>query len=469
MSGRRPTSGASRRLRRAAIAVAPALALLVVVAACAALVVLLVGHPPRGDQTSAVIPVLVGLAVAAVAFAPLHRRLRATLLRAVRGERLLPEEAVERFGDRATRGLPLEELLRQLAEALHATLSLESVQIWTSSGPHLELAMAVPSRPPGTLALDAGQVAALVRTSTAGPAWLELWAPALLESAAADAPPTRVVPTVHSEALVGLVAVRRPPGAEPFDDADDRALVELGRRLGVVLHNRELDAALQATLADLRATNAELQASRMRIVAASDSERRRIERNLHDGAQQHLVALAVNARLARDAVADDPEAAAALLDALAADLRTAVQEVRALAHGIYPPLLVDGGVSAALRAAAQRSPVPVAVRADVDRFAPESEAAVYFCCVEALQNAAKHSPGAHVTVDVHHEQRPSGPVVCFRVTDDGAGFDPATTSPGQGLHNMADRAGALGGSVEWHSSPGQGTTVDGWVPAGARS
>jgi signal transduction histidine kinase len=465
VSGRRQSSGASRRLRRTALVVAPVLALLGVVVVAAVVVVLLLGQMPEGEQADAAIPVLVGLGVAAVAYTPVHRRLRAAMLHAVRGERLLPEEAIDRFGDRATRGLPLDELLRQLAESLHATLALQSVEIWTSAGSHLESAMAVPSRPPRPLHLGPEQIGALLRTSTAGPAWLALWAPDLLDGPASDAPPTRVVPAVHSDALVGLVAVRRAPGTDPFDDADDRALVELGRRLGVVLHNRELDAALQSSLEDLRTTNAELRASRMRLVAASDSERRRIERNLHDGAQQHLVALAVNARLARDAIADDPEGAAQLLDALGADLRTAVQEVRALAHGIYPPLLIDSGVAAALRTAAQRSPLPVEVRGDVGRFDPEAEAAVYFCCLEALQNAAKHGPGATAVVALRREG-PDGAEVHFSVTDDGPGFDPATTPAGHGLQNMADRAGALGGSVTWRAAPAAGTTVEGWVPAG---
>jgi len=458
-------SSGSRRLRRTVLVVAPVVALVVVVGAAAALVVLLMGELPEASQRGAVVPVLIGLVVAAVAFGPLHRRARRSLLRAVHGERLLPEEVIDRFGDRATRGLPLDELLRQLAESLRVTLALDAVEVWTSAGPELELAMAVPARPAEPRTLTADQISGLVRTPSAGPAWLALWVPDVLDGPASTAPPTRAVPAVHSDALVGLVVVRRPAGAEPFGDADDRALVELGRRLGVVLHNRELDAALQATLEDLRGANLELQESRKRIVAASDSERRRIERDLHDGAQQHLVALAVRARLARDAVAEDPEQAAHQIDEIADELREAMQEVRDLAHGIYPAVLVDSGVGAALRAAAGRSSVDVDVDADVDRFAPESEAAVYFCCIEALQNTAKHSPDATaaIVVAVDDEDR-----VRFSVRDDGPGFDPATTDPGHGLQNMADRAGALGGSVRWISAPGAGTTVEGWVPRGVR-
>jgi signal transduction histidine kinase len=465
VSRARPSSGASRRVRRTVTVAAPVIALVAVVAIGAAVALLLTGRVPDREASAFVVPVLVGMAVAALAFGPFHRRLRATLLRAVRGERLLPEEAVERFGDRATRGLSLDELLRQLAESLLTTLALESVVIWTSAGDRMEPAMAVPSRPVDDLVLTPGQVDGLVRTSPVGPAWLELWAPELLDGRADDAPPTRAVPAVHSDALVGMVVLRRPHGADPFDDADDRTLKELGRRLGVVLHNRELDAALQETLADLRASNEQLQASRMRIVTAADSERRRIERDLHDGAQQHLVAIAVNARLARDAMADDPAGAAELLDAVSADLRAAVQEVRSLAHGIYPPLLVDGGIGPALRAAAQRAAQPVEVRAFDARIAPEAEAAVYFCCMEALQNAAKHAPRATVLVEIDLVQAVDGPEAHFRVSDDGPGFDP-TTPPGHGLQNMADRAGALGGSVTWSSTAGGGTTVEGRVPSG---
>jgi signal transduction histidine kinase len=470
---RRTRSTGSRRLRRIVLVVAPILALLAVVAVAAGIIVLLMGELPEGSQRDAVVPVLVGLVVAAVAFGPLHRRARRALLSAVHGERLLPEEVIDRFGDRATRGLPLDELLRQLAESLRVTLALDAVEVWTSTGSELELAMAVPARPAEPRTLTPDQISGLVRTPSAGPAWLALWVPDVLDGPAATAPPTRAVPAVHSDALVGLVVVRRPSGAEPFDDADDRALVELGRRLGVVLHNRELDAALQATLEDLRSINGELQESRKRIVAASDSERRRIERDLHDGAQQHLVALAVRARLARDAIAEDPDQAAHQMDEIADELRDAMQEVRDLAHGIYPAVLVDSGVGAALRAAAGRSPVDVAVEADVDRFAPESEAAVYFCCIEALQNTAKHSPDATASIVVASEDGDgardgAAERIRFTVRDDGPGFDVAATAAGHGLQNMADRAGALGGSIRWISAPGRGTTVEGWVPRGTR-
>jgi signal transduction histidine kinase len=205
----------------------------------------------------------------------------------------------------------------------------------------------------------------------------------------------------------------------------------------------------------------ELRESRARIVASGDAERRRVERNLHDGAQQHLVALAVNLRLAKDTILEDPSEGAALLDQLVGEVQETIQELRELAHGIYPPLLVDNGLLEALKAAANRNPLPVDVVAEnIGRYSPEIEAAVYFCCLEALQNAAKHATDASVEVRLWEE---SGGLL-FSVTDDGPGFDPEKARRGHGYVNMADRLGAIGGTVRWESAPGQGATVRGSVP-----
>jgi signal transduction histidine kinase len=196
-------------------------------------------------------------------------------------------------------------------------------------------------------------------------------------------------------------------------------------------------------------------------VAASDAERRRLERDIHDGAQQHLVALAVNLGLARDILRDDPQAAEELLAEMATDVRETIQQVRDLAHGIYPPLLRESGLEQALRAAVTRSPVPVTLAADgVVRYSPEIETAVYFCCLEALQNTAKHAPQAAATVTLQQEES----TLTFEVADDGPGFDPATTVGGQGFQNMTDRIGAIGGLLSWASALGGGTRVRGEVP-----
>ena len=222
-----------------------------------------------------------------------------------------------------------------------------------------------------------------------------MWLPALLE----DRPPSqlRVAPASHSGELLGLLVIERAADGDHFTEEDDRVLTELARQVGLALHNVQLDSALQESLENLKRANEDLRASRARIVATGDAERRKIERNLHDGAQQHLVALAVNLRLTKDILADDPEAAAEMLDALGDAVKDTIQELRDLAHGIYPPLLMDAGLTEALRAAANRSPLAVSVDAEgVGRYPTELEAAVYFCCLEALQNAAKHAPEASV-------------------------------------------------------------------------
>jgi len=271
----------------------------------------------------------------------------------------------------------------------------------------------------------------------------------------------RVAPVSHAGELLGLIVARRPAAGDPFSAEDDRVLTELARQVGLALHNARLDTALQTTLDELRKQAEELRKSRARIVASADAERRRVERDLHDGAQQHLVALAVNLRLTRELLADDPETAGAMIDQLADEVKATIQELRDLAHGIYPPLLADSGLAEALRAAGRRSPLPVAVTAaGIGRYGLDVESAVYFCCLEALQNAAKHAAGASVEVRLWEE---SGGLL-FSVADDGPGFDPALARGGHGYTNMADRLGAIGGAVRWDSAPGRGTTISGSVP-----
>ena len=195
---------------------------------------------------------------------------------------------------------------------------------------------------------------------------------------------------------------------------------ELARQVGLALHNVQLDSALQESLEEVQRTNAELVESRLRIVTAGDAQRRRLERDLHDGAQQHLVAMAVKLRLAEDLTEDDPAEAASVIVELRRDLQDAIAELRALAHGIFPPLLSSGGLMEALPAAASRSALVTSVEFDgVGRYTPEIEAAVYFCCLEALQNAGKHA-GERATALVRVTDAGA---LRFEVVDDGVGFD----------------------------------------------
>jgi len=223
--------------------------------------------------------------------------------------------------------------------------------------------------------------------------------------------------------------------------------------------NRTLEQRVQSQVEALERQADELRASRARIVAAADAERRRIERDLHDGAQQYLVGLAANLRASQDLIASDPKKAQAILEELSGTLGQAMQEFRDLSHGIYPPLLQDRGLGEALANAARGLPIPARVDPDgIGRYDPAVEATIYFCCVEALQNAAKHG-GESAAVRLW-EQTDN---VCFEVSDDGPGIDP-NGKPGAGLTNIRDRVGAIGGNVEIGAANGTGTAVRGSIP-----
>ncbi len=233
-----------------------------------------------------------------------------------------------------------------------------------------------------------------------------------------------------------------------------------------------LEAALQAN-DDLRRSEEalahavdELRASRARVVAATDNERRRIARDLHDGSQQRLAALGLNLSVVRELLKRSPDEAAEALARLRASVTEAQADLRGLVHGIYPPALTEHGVVMALGSATSYGPNVVRLVAeDVGRHPPDIEAAVYFCCSEALQNAAKHAgPEAAVRVTLSVSE-PGW--LCFEVQDDGPGFDPATARGGGGFVSMRDRAGALGGELEVTSAPGAGTVVRGRVPTTA--
>jgi signal transduction histidine kinase len=402
---------------------------------------------------------MLAAAVAAIGYLPARDRLVASATRFVYGAKEAPDETLRTFGSRLTRAIPMDELLLQLAESLRKTMALTSAEVYTGTGDVLERVAAVPDAGPRSVVVTDRERAVVARAGVSGNAWASVWLPALLDGRAQVQ--IRVAPVSHAGELLGLIIAERPAVADAFSDEDDRVLTELARQVGLAVHNARLDTALQTTLDELRKQADELRQSRARIVASGDAERRRVERNLHDGAQQHLVAMAVNLRLARDIVGDDPRAAGEMLDQLADDVKSTIQDLRELAHGIYPPLLADSGLGEALRAAGTRSPLPVTVTTDgIGRYTPDIEAAIYFCCLEALQNAAKHAPQAHVQVRVWED---SGGLL-FSVSDDGPGFDATAVHHGHGFINMTDRLGAIGGTVRWESQPGHGAQVLGTVP-----
>jgi signal transduction histidine kinase len=431
-----------------------------VVSAIYLVLVLGLGHAPKTTGDKEVLALsMIASGVAAVIFVPVRERFLQSSTRFVYGAREAPDEVLRTFGSRLTRAIPMDELLLQLAESLRKTLSLSSAEVFTGAGEVLERTVSVPDIGPGSIVVSPRERPVVTRAGVSGTAWASIWLPALL--AGRENEQLRVAPVSHAGELLGLIVVERSPQASSFSEDDDRVLSDLARQVGLALHNSQLDTALQTTLDEVRKQADELRESRARIVASGDAERRRIERNLHDGAQQHLVALAVNLRLTRDIITDDSDAGLEMLDQLADEVQETIQEVRQLAHGIYPPLLVDSGLVEALRAAANRNPLRVDISADgIGRYPSETEAAVYFCCLEALQNAAKHAPDARVDLRLWEE---AGGLL-FTVSDDGPGFDPSRAQKGHGYVNMADRLGAIGGTVRWESEIGKGSVVRGSVP-----
>jgi signal transduction histidine kinase len=224
---------------------------------------------------------------------------------------------------------------------------------------------------------------------------------------------------------------------------------------------------LAAIVSERRRTALELAESRARIAATATRERQRLEAELHDSAQNRLIALLIRLGLARDTAEKTSPDLAAKLDALIEDAEAVSDELRRIAHGILPPLLASDGLAAALRAEGALSAIGVRIAAgNVGRSEQDIELAVYLCCIESIQNAAKHAGrDAWVTVTLRRE----ADELMFSVHDTGRGFDPRATTPGAGLTSVRDRVDTVGGRVDVVAAPGQGTTVAGVVPWPARS
>jgi signal transduction histidine kinase len=418
------------------------------------------GRKPTGSERSLLLLSMLAAAGASLAYQPARSWLTERANRLVYGDLVSPDEALRTWGMRLTRAIPLDELLLQLAETLRKSMQLRSAQIWTGAKGHYEVAAMVPHRSCSPYAVGEKERVVVSRAGVSGGTWLDIWLPGFVSAGMTAS--TRVAPIAHSGELLGLIVCERAADGAAFTEDDDRVLTDLARQVGLALHNVQLDTALQASLDELRGANEELRASRVRIVAAGDAERRKLERNLHDGAQQHLVSLAVKLRLAKDAVVDDPADAEAMIDEVRGDLQNAIAELRALAHGIFPPLLMSGGLAEALPAAATRAALPTDTEIVVSRHNQEVEAAIYFCCMEALQNAGKHA-GENATALVRVWEDDES--LHWQVSDDGAGFvSEASGNAGHGFLNMRDRMGAFGGTIDVISSVGGGTTVQGRIP-----
>ena len=377
---------------------------------------------------------ILATAVVAVAFQPVRERVQHLANRLVYGKRATPYEALSAFADQLGATVPAEDLLPQLARVLADATGAVRTQVWLAQGGLLRLQAVHPA---------ADQDAERRRQAIALP----------LRGLPAFAGATMAFEVSHGGERLGALTLAKRPG-EALTPVERRLAAQLAAQAGLVLHNAGLACQLKERLADLRA-------SRKRIVEAADGERRRLERDIHDGAQQQLVALSVMARLAESSVDSDKEGARAMVIQAQADAADALENLQDLARGIYPPLLGEHGLAAAMEARARKSPVPVSVEAEgLGRYPQEAEAAVYFCVLEALQNIAKYAAASRATVRL----AALAGALEFSVTDDGTGFDPGSSGYGTGLQGMADRLAALGGDLQVRSQPGRGTTVTGRLP-----
>jgi signal transduction histidine kinase len=389
--------------------------LVVVMGVVAAGTFFILGQFALWGGTSHGVSVSVGIAVGLL-FIPVLRLSRKIADRLVYGKRATPYEVLTGFSERLAETYSTEDVLSRMAAILGAGTGAEHVAVWLAIGRELQPQAEWPERS-------------------------ERSTPFPLD----DLGPSGAFEVRHLGELLGAITVEMPAN-DPMNNSKERLVRDLAAQAGLVLRNVKL-------IEDLRA-------SRQRLVAAQDDERRKIERDLHDGAQQQLVALAVKLRLARQLADRDVEGAKRALDELSGDATGALEDLRDLARGIYPPLLADKGLPEALEAQARRATIPVEVETNgTVRYPREIESAVYFCVLEALNNVAKYAEATRAAIRLGVQDE----TLTFAVEDDGRGFEPATTGYGTGIQGMADRLDAIGGTLDVQSSPGGGTTVTGSV------
>jgi signal transduction histidine kinase len=392
----------------------------------------------RTDSPSVPLSVL-ATTVVALSFARVQAALERVAIRWGLGG-ATPYDVLSHFSDAVTSAYANDELPARMAMLLAQGTGAKWAQVWLNVSGRVALAATWPAD------IDADRSPPL-RTP---------------EDIVVTDDGLRTLPVRHGGQLLGLLRLQERPGLA-LTLVEERLFAGLAAQAGLVLRWVGLQAELDDRRAELVVRSEEIRASRERLIETQDAERSRLERDLHDGAQQHLVALTVNLRLALTIVGRSPKRAATVLaeQAVAADV--AIETLSALSRGIYPGQLADEGLGAALRSAVAGSAMPVAIDTDgLARLPAPVEATLYFCGMEAIQNAAKHSQAG--TVSVRVDENPDR--WRLTVTDDGSGFDQtqATASSGVGLANMRDRLDAIGGSVEILSSERTGTTVTAVVP-----
>jgi signal transduction histidine kinase len=377
----------------------------------------------------------VAAAVVALAFQPARRRAQRFADRLVYGKRATPYEVLSQFSDRLGNAYANEELLPRMARALAEGTGAARADVWVRVGDELRAEAVWPQ--------DADRPEPLVATAnTEG---------SLSSSSMRE-------PVRHRGELLGALSITKKPG-ESITATEEKLVRDLAAQAGLVMRNVALAEQLMDTIEELRA-------SRQRLVTAQDERAKQLERNLHDGAQQQIVALTVKLRLLGQLMDRDVEKAKTMASDLQADATDALEQLRDLARGIYPPLLADQGLVAALEAQARKASVPTEVRSDgIGRYPQDIESAVYFCVLEALNNVAKYAEATRAEVSLAQIDGH----LRFAVIDDGTGFDTAETSYGTGVQGMADRLDAIGGALHVVSRKGGGTTIEGRIPTSTSS
>lgn len=405
--------------------------------------------------------------VVTVVFQPLRRRTERAVEARLYKARRLGAVQLARFGEALRGAVDFEELGPRLADVLHDALGVAWAAVWL----HVRANGATALRVAGRTGIETPAAvvvsAELIESLRSHPqAWLAATLPHELgQSLPSDT--AMAVPLVAGQQLIGVVACGQRSG-EPLGEADIGLIERFAGECALGLRSLRLDAELRAKLDEIETQAEELRVSRQRLVRAQDEERRRIERDLHDGAQQQLVNLVIRIRQLANSLDSDQQSEWERLIAEAEDAVFALQDT---ARGIFPAVLTDQGLTSALRAYVGR--VPIAVRVEIEpnltgrRFDPEAEAALYFVALEALTNIGKHAPDAQTTISLHGAD--GGRRLVLEVHDNGPGFSPDQHhGEGAGLHNMRDRIAAVGGNFTIDSQPGAGTWLLAELPIPAK-
>jgi signal transduction histidine kinase len=356
-----------------------------------------------------------------------RNRARKIADRIVYGKRATPFEVLSEFSERVGETYSVDDVLPRMTQLLAAGTGAREARAWIRHGRTLRASAVAPA--------DAGAMPDVELAHDGSPAFGE---------------GIHVFPVTHQGELLGAITLAMAAN-DPMDASKERLAQGVASQAGLALRNVRL-------VEDLRA-------SRRRIVAAQDERAKALERNIHDGAQQQLVALTVRLRLAEQMAERDPAAVAAMLGDLRDQASAALEDLRDLARGVYPPLLADKGLFAAVEAQARKAALPVEVQpGELGRYPPAIESSVYFCVLEALNNVVKYANASGAVVSLAQTDG----VLTFEVQDDGRGFDSTGSTYGTGLQGMADRLDAVGGGLVVRSSPGTGAVVRGEIPVSKR-